>query len=165
MSIIYTKYMNSTDHTWYKSSNILYSECKDDNSEYKPLKITFKNGRTYKYNAVTVEDYIYFKMHESQGKAFNERIKKYEAVRLPDIDPEELNKKMEQMIADSKELEEINSNIVYQIQKNEETGEFKLLLNDKVIFEGIENQVSIQKLFASMKIQYTVSDIETLKAE
>ena len=56
--IVYNKYTNLRDHVWYSSSNVIYSECIDSDTELKTLKIVFKEGRTYMYRDVNVEDYI-----------------------------------------------------------------------------------------------------------
>ena len=49
---------------------------------------------------------------------------------------------------------------------NHETGEFRLLLNDKPIYEGVEGKVSIVNLFSSMHILYSTSEMEKpLKTE
>lgn len=41
--IVYNKYLDNQDYTWYDSSNVLFSKCYDDpNSNTKTLKIVFK---------------------------------------------------------------------------------------------------------------------------
>ena len=53
--IVYNKYLDNQDYTWYNSSNVLFSKCYDDpNSNTKTLKIVFKNGRTYIYKDVDI---------------------------------------------------------------------------------------------------------------
>ena len=54
MSKIYNLYENEVDKTWYDSSNVIYSECDDVQDGLKVLRVTFKNGRTYKYSDVNV---------------------------------------------------------------------------------------------------------------
>ena len=44
--IVYNKYINNEDYTWYDSSNVIFSKCYDNNSDSKTLKIVFKDGRT-----------------------------------------------------------------------------------------------------------------------
>ena len=46
------------------------------------------------------------------------------------------------------------------MEMNGDTGEFRLSLNGKPIFEGIENQVSIVRLLKSMNINYSYSELE-----
>ena len=61
------------DRIWYDSSNLLYSECDDKLDDLKDLRITFKNGRTYLYKKVDVNDYVLFAhggTEASNGKAF-----------------------------------------------------------------------------------------------
>jgi len=58
----------------YSSSNILESKYNG-----KDLVITFKRGASYTYKDVTEKDYMRFESDESQGVAFNAKIKpKYE---------------------------------------------------------------------------------------
>lgn len=79
------------DRAWYNSSNILYSECDDVLDGLKILTVTFKNGATYRYNNVDVNDYVMFlhgSIDGSNGKALNKYIKaKYEYERLEDRNP------------------------------------------------------------------------------
>ena len=65
-------YRNSVDHTWYDSSNIIYSECFDtqDNSK-RAVKIVFKGGRTYLYKEVEPLDYVLFRDAQSNGQVFS----------------------------------------------------------------------------------------------
>lgn len=99
MGKIFNIYQNDLDKAWYNSSNIIYSECKDYTNNLKELKITFKGGRTYRYDAVNVFDYLMFRESSSQGKDFNRLIKKYNGVRIDDVDltliGEELTREMD----------------------------------------------------------------------
>ena len=66
-----------TDHSWYQSSNVLYSACMDkDTSDKKDLIIIFKGGATYMYKNVDINDYIMFKGADSQGKYLPNIIRK-----------------------------------------------------------------------------------------
>ena len=161
MAIVYNKYSNNRDHTWYDSSNVLYSVCYDTNNDKKILKVVFKQGRTYIYKDVDVKDYVLFKTAESTGKAINDFIiKKYKATRLSDTDIDSLETLKENFINENKVTEEAFTNLAYHLEMNGETGEFRLKLNDNVIYEGIENQVSILKLLKSMNINYAFSTLE-----
>ena len=67
------------DRVWFKSTNVLYSECDDRLNELKILRVTFNNGATYEYSDVDVNDYVMFLaggLDQSHGKALNEFIKK-----------------------------------------------------------------------------------------
>jgi hypothetical protein len=79
------------DRVWYESSNILYSECDDNVNSLKTLRVTFKNGATYEYSDVDVNDYLMFLnggLDGSNGKALNKFIKpKCKFERLNDKDP------------------------------------------------------------------------------
>lgn len=154
--IIYNKYKNNRDYTWYDSSNVLYSECYDNNDTKKIIKVVFKQGRTYLYRDVDVNDYICFKNSDSNGKAINEYIiKKYKGIRLSDTDLDVISKEKDDFINEDKITDEAFTNLSYHMDMNNETGEFRLSLNDKCIFEGVENNVSILRLLKSMNIRYS----------
>lgn len=72
---------------WYQSSNILYSECND--KEFT-LKIVFKQGRTYLYHDIDINEYLLFRTgvgkELSQGLAFGKFIKKLKNERIDDSD-------------------------------------------------------------------------------
>ena len=72
-----------TQKVWYDSSMIAYTEMVEDEFENKGnLHVTFKNGSTYIYKDVLLEDYVLFiggGTDASQGKTLNKVIKsKYE---------------------------------------------------------------------------------------
>lgn len=72
-----------TQKVWFDSTMILYTEMVEYDDENKgDLYVTFKNGTTYKYAAVSFEDYLVFiggGTDASQGKTLNKVIKgKYE---------------------------------------------------------------------------------------
>lgn len=167
--LVYNKYINSRDYSWYDSSNILFSECIDTQTETKTLKITFKNGRTYLYKDVDVTDYLIFRNAESNGKAFNTNIKKYDFVRLPDVELEKLDEMRKEFQEDASIINEAMSNLQYHIDMNPDTKEFRLSLNGKTIYEGIEDNVNISRLFKSMSISYSMGELteplETFKEE
>ena len=66
--IVFNRYVNQEDHTWYDSSNVVYSKCYDTQStKFKTLKIVFKGGRTYLYKDVDADLYLQFKNAQSNG--------------------------------------------------------------------------------------------------
>lgn len=160
MSIVYNNYINNIDHTWYDSSNIIYSQCFDSKTNEKSLKIVFKAGRTYLYRNVMDTDYILFRNAASNGKTFNEIIKKYDCLRLQDTNLDELEALKNRFIQDNQKTEEITSGLCYVIEINNETGEFRLKMNDNTVFEGKEGEVSILNLFNSMNFKYRLTDME-----
>ena len=111
--IIYSRYYNNVDHTWYDSSNIHYSEW-DESSTNPILKLVFNNGRSYTYENVDVNDYLMFKADViSNGKAANKYIiKKYTGTRVDDVQLEILDNLKENLIKFdtkmSKTLSELN---------------------------------------------------------
>lgn len=88
------------DYAWYSSSNIVYSECDDNQNDFKTLRIVFKTGDVYEYLKVDVKDYMMFMaggLDGSNGKAFYKFIKpKYEFVKKEKADLDELKAKMEE---------------------------------------------------------------------
>lgn len=161
--IVFNKYVNSRDYTWYDSSNVVYSECIDTNEAFKTLKMVFKGGRQYIYHNVDPSDYLMFRNAESNGKAFSTYIKKYECQRLPDITMEELDEKRKGFEEDNKVTEEAFTNLAYLLEMNAETKEIRLSLNGKVIFEGVEDKVNIMRLLKCMSINYQFKEMEETK--
>ena len=87
------------DHVWYDSSNVLYSECDDLVDSFKTVRVTFKNGDTYQYKDVDVNDYVMFETggaDASNGKAFYKYIRKYDFVKLDRIPPEKINEMLDE---------------------------------------------------------------------
>ena len=159
--VIYNKYINKIDHTWYDSSNLVYSACYDNEGDNKVLKAVFKGGRTYLYKDVNAQDYVLFsKGAASNGEEFNRHIgKKYKGVRISDTDLTKLEELKKSFMEENQKIEEALTNLAYHMEINEKTGEFRLKLNDKVIYEGIEGQVSIVNLFSSMHLLYSMSEL------
>lgn len=156
--ISYNKYINKVDHTWYDSSNVVYSSCYDSETENKALKIVFKGGRTYLYRDVAVEDYVLFKNTSSSGSGVISNItSKYKGVRLSDTSMEKLNELRESFENDNKIIEEANTNLDYVLEI-EDGGNFRLILNGKTIYEGVEGHVSIVNLLNSMHISYSAKE-------
>jgi hypothetical protein len=100
MSKIKSLYENNLDKVWYNSSNILYSECDDIENGYKIVRVTFKNGRTYQYYDVNVNDYLMFREDLSQGTAFNKYIKKYKCERIGDSSVEYIQDELKKLLND-----------------------------------------------------------------
>lgn len=166
--IVYNKYLDNQDYTWYDSSNVLFSKCYDDpNSNTKTLKIVFKNGRTYIYKDVDINDYLTFKTAQSNGQAVNTSIiKKYKGVRISDTDVDKLNELREKFINDEKEISETPlKDLIYKVDYNEQNGEFTLAIGDKVIYHGNENKVSLFSLFKSMNIAYSLNVVDKIDYE
>lgn len=101
--LIKNLYENDLDKAWYESSNILYSECIDKEGELKTVSVTFKDGRTYKYFKVNVNDYLIFRNSKSQGKTFGEYIRKYECERVDSKDVSLIKEELDKLIEKDKE--------------------------------------------------------------
>ena len=115
------------DRVWYKSSNIIYSECIDNKDDYKTLKVVFKNGQSYTYKKVDVNDYVMF-VHGGldgyNGKALNKLIKpKYEFDKTEIYNVEELNKELENNLKQNKENGEEDNSKQTEKSNNSEKGE------------------------------------------
>lgn len=85
----FSYYINDVkDRAWFDSSNVVYGECDESDTQFKTVRIVFKNGSTYQYEDVHVADWVSFKNAESQGKALNEHFKKagYKYERVEDAD-------------------------------------------------------------------------------
>ena len=108
--VIYRDYNQEArlDRIWYDSSNILYSECDDKLNELKTLRVTFKNGATYEYSNVDVNDYLMFVnggLDGSNGKALNKYIKpKCEFKKLNDIEPTTIINECKHLIEEKQKL-------------------------------------------------------------
>jgi hypothetical protein len=96
-------YENDVDKAWYDSSTVLYSECDDKEGSLKSVKVVFKNGGTYLYKDVKVNDYLLFREGSSQGKSLHKVLKQYEFEKLPNTD---VNLLMEEYNNVLKRLEE-----------------------------------------------------------
>lgn len=113
MGLLLEKYVDSIDYCWYDSSTIKYSKCYDKMDDYKDLEVTFKDGRTYKYFKVIIQDYLLFKhggLDNSQGKALNSFIKKYKFEKLDNLDINVIEEEKKKIL-EEKELErKLNNN-------------------------------------------------------
>ena len=98
MAKILNHYENNLDKAWYESSNILYSECDDNENDLKTLRITFKGGRTYAYYNVKVTDYLLFREDPSQGQAFNRLIKQHQCERVEDKNVDAINEELQELL-------------------------------------------------------------------
>ena len=102
MSKIFNHYEDKVDKAWYKSSNIKYSECIDNENELKTLKVVFSKGTQYQYEKIPVTEYLMFREAESQGKALNKIIKAggYEYQKLDNADLDEIDNDYEFLTGD-----------------------------------------------------------------
>lgn len=169
MSVILNEYKDKIDYTWYDSSNILYSECYDKDDELKDLKIVFKGGRSYLYEKIDVNDYLMFRSDLSQGKALNKYITikdsngnpKHKTVRLPDTDLVELEAKRKLIIEErNKPIEEDGYEPIYDIEYDESNKNIRLLFENKLIFEGVENNISLFSILKALNIRATTTNVE-----
>lgn len=169
MSVILNTYRNKVDYTWYDSSNILYSECYDKDDDLKDLKIVFKGGRTYLYEKIDVNDYLMFRNDLSQGKALNKYITvkdvngnpKHNVARLPDTDLNELENQRLFLIEErNNTLGEDEHKPIYNVQYDEHNKNIKLLFENTVIFEGVENKISLFDVLEALNIKASINSVE-----
>lgn len=123
----FSVYCNGVDKVWYNSSNVIYTECIDNENKPKTLKVVFSNGTQYQYNDVNVNDYVVFKNDSSQGKALNRLIKekKYEYVKLENADLEKIEEELF-----------FRSNKGFYIENNTNEGYFEIKnSNDETVFK------------------------------
>src|ERR1044072_5624875 len=71
----------------YDSTSILASTY---NTATLELEIIFETGNRYSYQGVSKQDYFRLETADSQGKAFNARIKSYPSTKLEPVDPASL---------------------------------------------------------------------------
>lgn len=161
MSKIYNLYENEVDKTWYDSSNIVYSEC-DDVDGLKVVRVTFKNGRTYKYSNVNVNDYLLFRESVSQGKALNKYIKQYANERIGDLDVDDL------MIELNKLTEIVDYSISggtcnYLVEINENTENCEVYCEGNLV-DNFKLKDTPTKLLSnlcnSLKVEYNIIEKE-----
>lgn len=165
MSVILNEYRDNIDRTWYDSSNVLYSECLDKQDDYKDLTIVFKGGRCYLYKNIDVNDYILFRSDISQGKALNKYIQvkdvkgnpKYETIRLPDVDLENLEKE-KQLVIESRTIKEPENNSMYRIEYDKTNGRSRLYFNEKLIIDGTEGHYNLFEILVALNIFATISN-------
>ena len=119
-------YRNNVDKTWYDSSNVVYTECIDNENKPKTLKVVFSNGTQYQYNDVNVNDYLLFRESESQGKALNRLIKekKYEYQKLDNADLNALSEELFFRSGNGFYVE--NGDEFFEIRNNKDESVFKL---------------------------------------
>lgn len=150
--IVYEHFCNGYLEAWYDSSNIIYSKC-FEHADSVTLNIVFKGGRTYKYRSVEKNDYLMFKVAESTGVAFNEFIKKYECVRIADTNLDELDKYYQSLKDTKEEMREGKvKDIDCKVEINPSTQEFGLYVNDKLMYSGVEGQVSLFALLSVLNV-------------
>lgn len=98
---------NKIDRVWFESTNVIYSECDDNDNDYKTLRVTFKGGATYEYKKVDVNDYMMFisgGLDGSNGKALNQFIKpKCECVKIEAKNLQELSEELERRRAEKEQ--------------------------------------------------------------
>lgn len=125
MSKIWGYYADKLDRTWYNSSNIKFSECADNENEFKTLKVVFNNGTQYQYNEVDVNDYLLFREDLSQGKALNKFIKGkgYEYEKIEDANIESIDTELDFRMKDGIFVDYTNGKLILKDSV------------DKVIFE------------------------------
>lgn len=164
MSAILTYYKDKIDKCWYDSTNVIYSECYDHENDYKDLKVVFKEGKTYVYKGVDVNDYILFKTDLSQGKALNKYIiKKYKGLRLPDMDMSLIEEDKQLLLEESRTSlaeGEIEKETFYHIKYDLNSNKIQLYCDNVKIFEGINNQINLYDVMKALGIKCSSENIE-----
>lgn len=150
---VYLKDKNGvgTEKVWYDSSNVIYTECIDNDNRPKTLKVVFSNGTQYQYEDVNVNHYLLFREDASQGKALNRLIKenKYEYKKIEDADLEAISEELFFRSKNGFYLE--NNDEFFEIRNNKEESVFKLskpleegyfeMINDILKAVGLETKV------------------------
>lgn len=148
MSKKFNIYCNNVDKTWYNSSNVIYTECIDNENKPKTLKVVFSNGSQYQYNNVDVRDYLLLREDSSQGKALNRLIKekKYEYEKLENADLEAIEEEL--FFRSNNGFYVSNNETNFEIKNNKDESVFKLseqLDSDKFdLIVNVLNSVGIK---------------------
>lgn len=154
MSIIISKYKDKLDKCWYDSSNVLYSQCVDNENDFKDLQIVFKDGRTYLYQNVNVNDYVLFKTDVSQGKALNKYIlKKYKGLRLSDTNIDMLFEEKEKLLEEKKDKTELDENPLYHIITYDKEQKVELYLNNKIVYTSSITSINLIEVLKTLGIR------------
>lgn len=163
LMITYSKYIDSTVHNWYDSSNIRYSECYDRPGDTVDLEIVFGNGRVYRYRDVDKNDYLEMTSAESNGKAFAKVIRpKYSGEKQSEVDMDKLAQLRENFINEEQNIAEMKTaDVKYKLLCDKESANFVLTLNNKPLYRGEEHKVSIVKLFQSMFINWQMEMVDS----
>lgn len=146
---------NVMDKAWFDSSNIVYGECDESDTQFKTVRIVFKNGSTYQYDDVHVADWVSFKNADSQGKSLNEHFKKagYKYQRIEDADLNALE-------------EELESKLGIDYILNVQDGKMTLIDNKKGIdlytmdYPGEEIADSIKRMLESLNYIIKIEEHE-----
>lgn len=146
-------YCNGIDKAWYDSSNIVYTECVDNENRPKTLRVVFSNGTQYQYEDVDVRDYLLLREDSSQGKALNRLIKekKYEYKKLENADLEAINEELFFRSGNGFYLENNVEQDYFEIKNNSDESVFKLtkalepgyfeMVNDIIKAVGLETKI------------------------
>ena len=91
-----------TEKAWFDSTMFFYTKAVEyDDRNCVDLYVTFKNGATYKYKEVSLEDYVLLVAggtDASQGKTLNKIIKpKYEFERVEDMSIQLLTEELDEL--------------------------------------------------------------------
>ena len=159
--IIFSDYDEKSliERTWYKSSNILYSECYDKVDSLKEVKVVFNSGRCYLYKDVNVNDYLLFREAKSQGKAINRLLKRnedgkplYECVRLEDVDVEKIKEDMHNYDSVPNFFIDKEGNLSITINKS------KIYNNDMSLLKDDEVKNLIFGILDALNINYKIKE-------
>ena len=115
-----------TEYCWYDSSNVIYTECIDNDNRPKTLKVVFSNGTQYQYDDVDVRDYLLLREDSSQGKALNRLIKekKYKYEKLENADLEAIEEEL--FFRSNNGFYVSNNETNFEIKNNKDESVFKL---------------------------------------
>jgi hypothetical protein len=145
---------NNKDRAWFDSSNIIYAECIESDTQFKDVIITFNGGRRYLYKDVYVYDWRSFKEANSQGEAINTYIinKKYSYQKIDNINAEDLFDELEFRKKDGITIQVNDNNIILFDNKDNQLYQMNCIdninieNNIKEILELIGKTVRIIKL-------------------
>lgn len=153
MGKIFSHYDNDLDRAWYESSNIKYSECDDKEGEMKTVRITFKDGRTYQYTNVPVQDYLRFRDHSSQGAAFAMFIKQHDTERIDNRSIEDIENELEKLRSD-------DYSISFDVENKKLSISFKgktILEKETELVDNFEVKNLITDVLSALNINFVIN--------
>lgn len=135
---------NVMDRAWFDSSNVIYGECDESNTQYKTVRLVFKNGLRYQYNDVLVADWVSFKNADSQGKALNKYFKEpgYKYERLDNVDLDKLNEELENKMGYEFVLDfDTDSQVLTLIENKSGVEKYKMTCPDSNVALSIKDML------------------------
>jgi hypothetical protein len=141
------------DKAWFDSSNVVYGECDESDTQYKTVRITFKNGSVYQYSDVLVSDWVKFKNAGSQGKALNECFvkNKYKYEKIGTTDINNIMAEYDELVATDFFLEHVNEDNTLVLSDNQNNIKYKMTYPGEDVTNDIKGMLESIKFRVKLK--------------